>query len=249
MINYTTFYILRILNDDFFVSGTGAKFVWNVEDKAIESDDNGDLFDTDARREKAREDGLDNFAEELYKTYQTECGGNALGMNRIVPSSEAAEILTKYHQETRREAVKKFNSDVLDPSVGVISKIAVTADRFAALHSVGCGKKLLDGYDAEWGVAKAKHSLESYFKLQELKLKLPTEDTEKVKDDISRLTRTLKKYGGETTIGVIERSNKWLEDKAKKIVSSAKEMEIVDFEYKKDATKPAMYVWLVKEGE
>jgi hypothetical protein len=248
MLTYTTFYILRMLEDDFFIQGTGARFLWYVSDKVDLVERNDSFFDFTGGPDKIRAQKIESFANRLLQIRKDCTRAAAEEKAQVIPAGKANDVLLDYYVETQNRARKMFNEDALDPEVGLVGKIAANSFKLAALHAIGCNRSGLAGEaitieDAEWAIHKANQSVSDYEKLEPIKKRLFGEkEISTHYSDWRTMLRVIDSHGGQASRTDIINSTGWDKIDIDKLENTMLEADIVEKYIEKGVTKPTIYL-------
>ncbi len=171
----TTYYLLTIMTDDFFLQGTGNRILWILDEELYPMDiekEEGKFF-WDLNRETEFNNKMDELVIKLMNV-------RYLPEGIIMPNYAAGIMLDRYRIEMYNEAVKKFNEDILNKDANLISRLAQNSMKLALAHAIG--RYAVDDRgtyhdvtqleiveeDAKWAIEKTRKHYEYYKRMWEV---------------------------------------------------------------------------------
>jgi len=241
----TTFYLLKLMKtDDFFLQGTGCRFLWDVETERdfIELDHPSEGFDFFLQYDRRieRDEKLDSFVNKLVSLHikMNNIADSCYGEIKVLDlEDEALAALTKFRVDKINQATRLFNENVLNPDVGYIARLAENAIKLAGIHCVSrCYDDQLEILDmevsiedVEWAIEKVEYHYEMYLKLKEIREEIQRDfSTRGHKSDFDRILWIIEKNGGRANITQIMQGTHWLRTDVTKILQAMIDSKIIE---------------------
>lgn len=233
----TTPYLLRLMRtDDFFLQGTGCRFLWDLDLSRSKVDENsvsGAIFFLDPAQREQLSKELERYVHELVKLRRiTENVAEISSINKGIlnMSMEAAAELGKYRLQKINQAVDLFNENVLNADTGYVMRLAENAIKLAGLHCVSRSYKdemsVLEGMevskeDVDWATAKTEHHFKMYLALKELRDKIHRDkSTWSHQTDFQKVLNCIDAKGGSASISQVMHRTGWLTKEAQVIIKA-----------------------------
>jgi len=238
----TTFYLAKLLKregDDFFIQGTGCRFLWDLDFRRELMDEDPSqaiewFLDPFSREELMAE--LDGYIEELALLHSkieeiSEISQYKDGIFILRPTMEAAVELYKYRVETINRAICLFNKDLTNPDSGYIARLAQNAIKLAGVHYLGRvyqdlslsnNEELpqIELEDVRWAIKKMEHHFRMYVKLKEISEEATSKLTSGYQADWQKVLDTIDSKGGKASISDIMKRTRWKSKHALEILQS-----------------------------
>ncbi len=179
-VSATTTYLLSLMDETFFLQGTGNRILWifdDLEEKRMLDVDKEAMkmdFWWSVEDEQKNQKTLDELAHKLITIRRLPESPFLITLD-----APASMMLDKYRLTKYNDALAKLQVDILDIDGGMISRLAENAMRLAMIHCVGryalesyetgpqyvIDKMEINSHDAEWAIAKVERHFEHYVKL------------------------------------------------------------------------------------
>ena len=227
-VSATTYYLLTIMDDDFFIQGTGNRILWildenreeiNVDEEAMKAN-----FWWGIKDDKAFYQEHNNLIEKLLKI-------QLLPEGLILIEPEASVILDKYRLTKWNEAIRIFNKNRLNMDANFISRLAQNAMKLALIHCVG--RYVLDDidtqqmevnqYDAQWAIDKMERHFNYYIEMMRLAPEIRKSHTKNYRNDQERVLYWIdefEKKGKKITFTGLMDQTSWMREDLQKILES-----------------------------
>jgi hypothetical protein len=241
----TTFYICKLMkDDDFFLQGTGCRFLWDVDLNRNNGKMTGleaaSFFINDPSGKEKRDAELEKIANKLVSLYKytekasemSRSGVLILGLSMV-----AMRILGEFMIKQREDAEYLFNRDVLNPDVGYITRQIENGIKLSAIHCLGryyddigtLDPPEISKEDVDWAIAKVRYHYDMYSKLREIRDSIILDNpTRGHKSDMRRVLDLIERHGGYVNISKIMQSMGWKSDDALSILQIMVQTELIE---------------------
>lgn len=241
----TTFYLLRLMKtDDFFLQGTGNRFLWDVDYERSEieiTDHDVSSFFLDREAREKREEELMAFVHRLARLREVmtrKASDYAKdGKCLLILDLESIKLLGTYRLEKINQATRIFQEDILNPDTGYVARLAQNAIKLAGIHAVGRNyMELINSAEAdvlpedvEWAINKVEHHLKMYHKLKEIRDQLHADfSTRGHQTDFQKVMSAIEVNSGKANITQIMQRTGWLKKDAWPILESMITTEMIE---------------------
>ena len=182
-VSATTYYLLTLMTDDFFIQGTGNRILWIVDDEVQKVVDiEGELlkgnFLWNVGEDLTFDERLNYFTGMLMRIRQLPEGVVSFTPNAAIKMD--AYRIAKFNQ-----AADHFLKDVLDKDANLIARLAQNAMKLALIHCVGryvsddlflyengdrkrISEIVIDVEDVVWAIEQQEMHLEFYRRLKKI---------------------------------------------------------------------------------
>jgi len=227
----TTYYLLTLMTDDFFIQGTGNRVMWILDDTKEK---------VDVEKEAISAGFFWGIEEDQEFRQQLEHLANKLLNIRLLPegvvqlSFNASVMLDRYRLMKYNDAVDLFSEDLLNKDANFIARLAQNAMKLALIHCVGRYAWEYDQddpprsmeigeQDARWAIEKMERHLKHYNKMRTIAARVRKTTTRSFKDDQTRVIYTIQRLEGKgekVTKTKIMQSTGWLKDDCQAILDA-----------------------------
>lgn len=234
----TTYYLLTMMNDDFFIQGTGNRILWIFDDLRQEIDIEAALIESNffwgINESHEFDEQIKLLAQKLYIIRSLPEG--------VIPfDPDAGVILDRYRLTKYNEAVKHFNIDLLDKDANLIARLAQNAMKLALTHCIGRYAELqyngdpvlsmsVSKHDVTWAIQKMEKHLQHYLTMKDVASRVRNTTARSYATDYDRVVYIIKKFkqGGETTTKTrIMQQTRWNSEETAKILASMTEANLI----------------------
>lgn len=225
----STYYLLTLMTDDFFLQGTGNRILWILDEemqiKNIQEEE-GKFF-WDANKEIAFENKMKEIVEHLMNI-------RYLPEGIIMPDMAAGIILDRYRLEMYNEAVNKINKNLLDKDANLVSRLAQNAMKLALVHALGRYAQderntyqlqdlIVNEEDANWAVAKTRKHFAYYIRMWELASTIKTGSIKSYLTDQERtiyIAKKVIKRGEKFTARILRQQTGWSKEDCQRLIDT-----------------------------
>jgi hypothetical protein len=221
-VSATTYYLLTLMNEAFFIQGTGNRVIWTLDDLALKEEI--DLEDINAATgyfygqedEDKEEKEIVRLAGELLKIRE-------LPEGIIIGNFDAGINLWRYAVEKKNEALRIAKKDILNKDSNLYARLGELAMRLTAIHCVGRYAKYprdelpqileFNEEDTNWAKAKMERHLNHYMKMLEIWARVKDTRTYSYKADQDRVLLIIQKFEKEDerlTVSKLAQQTGWL---------------------------------------
>ena len=219
-VSASTYYMLTLMGDDFFIQGTGNRILWIVDEKREEVDIEKEVllakFFWNPEDEVSFRHLLDNLVGKLANIRK-------LPEGVVMLTFDASIELDRYRLQKYNEAVRISNINPLDKDGNLIARLAQSAMRLAGIHCIGryaweydpedpISKMEISKEDAQWAIAKAERHYNHYKRMYDLVPAIKRSLTKNYTNDHEQILYLLPKIdeeGNKTTFAQIMRKTGW----------------------------------------
>jgi len=196
-VSATTYYLLTLMTDDFFLQGTGNRILWIVDDE-IEKVENVEEeilkgeFLWKVRDEEWFEERMNYFTQMLMRIRDLPAGV-------VTFDPTAGLLIDAYRVEKYNQAADHFLKDVLDKDANFIARLAQNAMKLSLIHCVGRyvmddvylfngGRRrieelIISEEDVRWAIELTEIHLEFYKRLKQIASRVMATETRDYKVD------------------------------------------------------------------
>ena len=249
-VSATTFYLLKLMDVDFFIQGNGTRILWCFDDQHDPEEmtpEEIDSFFTDIIRMNESERRLFELVDELVRLRRMVLTArNGL----IILSIDAMRMLSRYRLEKKNFSISLYKTDWLNPDANYISRLAQNAMKLAAIHCMGRytgvdiwddAHVMLTDVDAQWGISKVENYFKSYLKIRDAMALMSSESqTSSFQADHQKVLRVIDKWGGQASKSQLISTTRW---RLKELDNTLEDMVtagIIDFTEVRTAGRPAV---------
>lgn len=172
----TTYYLLKLMTEDFFIQGTGNRIMWTFDDlndrhlldehdEVMSAEFFWGIDDEDKYNER-----LGELARKLIKIYSLPEGLMSFNFG-------ASVMLDRYRVGKYNIALTKIKKDLYDIDANLMSRLAENAIKLSMIHCVGRAvldedagypviKLEIDEEDAKWAIEKMDRHFDHYVKMR-----------------------------------------------------------------------------------
>lgn len=225
----TTYYLFTIMEDDFFIQGTGNRILWILDDKREELDVDKEAmkgsFWWGIDEESEFYKHHNNLIEKLLKI-------DKLPKGLVRMDFDAGIMLDRYRVEKYNQAVRIFNKNRLNMDANLIARLAQNAMKLALIHCVGrhvlkdiddINYMEVSQTDAQWAINKMERHFTYYMDMMRLAPELRKTYTKSYKNDQERVLFWIdewEKKGNKITKTGLMNQIGWLKDDMQKILEA-----------------------------
>lgn len=255
----TTYYLLTLMTDDFFIQGTGNRILWILdvvrEKVDIEKEALSGTFFWGIKEEQEFENRMNFLVSKLM---------NIMSLpEEVIPLSlEAGIALDRYRLEKYNEAVELFSDDLLNKDANLVARLAQNAMKLALVHCIGryawdydpsdpVESMEITERDALWAIEKMEKHLVHYHQIREVSARVRltttrsyTSDQDRVMYVIDRLTKT----GVEPTKTKIMQQTGWLKDDCQAVLDSMVAIGIIGQKTSIATQKKTTYYYIIDKS-
>jgi hypothetical protein len=219
-VSATTYYILTVMSDKFFLQGTGTRVLWILDHELTTVDVEKEASTMDFFWGEAQ---LSSFEARMSELATRLMNIRYLPEGVIVPSFDASVALDKYRLNMENLAAELFSQDILNVDANLIGRLAQNAMKLALCHCIGRYAMEERGSvtepmeisleDANWGISKMERHLEYYRLMQEVASVIRETTTRSYKTDQDRVLYVvdrLSRRGDKVTVSELARQTGWL---------------------------------------
>lgn len=236
----TTYYLLTLMGDDFFVQGTGNRILWILDDVMQKVDVQKEALSGEFfwAPEKKKE-----FDEKLATMVQMLMNIQELPEDLVEMDLDASILLDKYRLDKYNDAVDLFLADLLDKDANLMARLAQNAMKLALIHCVGryaldergstYESMMIMPEDATWAIEKMERHYLYYKKLREVAARIRETTTRSYKTDQERilyLIDRLELRAEKLTANRLRQQTGWLKEDCQKVLDTMvanKEIRVV----------------------
>lgn len=253
----TTYYLLTLMSDDFFIQGTGNRPLWILDDtrKKVDVDVEalkGEFF-WGIEEDRDFNQRMSNLAERLMLVRRLPEG--------LIPLSlEASIALDKYRLQKYNDAVDKFSVDLLDKDANLIARLAQNAMKLALVHCIGRYAFDYDKddppmnmeiniHDANWAIEKMEKHFDHYSRMRFVASRVRGTTTRSYSSDQERVVYTIKRLEGEgkkITKTIIMQATGWLKDDCQAILDAMLATKQIEMYHEVSGTRKVTYYTVPK---
>lgn len=235
----TTTYLFKLMNEDFFLQGTGNRIKWIFDDL-----EDRQLVDVEKEVMKTEFFWVPHDEDEYYRRLN-ELAQKLISI-RDLPSGvmlfdeDSSIILDRYRLECYNKALVKIQKNLFDIDANLMSRLAENAIKLAMIHCVGrtinsleegehIGRLFIKNVDALWAVQKMDRHLEHFTKMMAESIKHRKGAIRIYKIDQERVLSEIE--GNQTlTVSKLSATTGWSsEDTLKLVAQMVKNKQIIMF--------------------
>jgi len=229
-VSATTYYLLTLMDEEFFMQGTGNRILWIVDEEMLYMDveenvetmqffwtvDNMVLYDR----------AMDSFTQQLVNVLHLPDG-------LVNVSFGASVMLDRYRLHMHNRAVDKHKHDLLNIDANYIIRLAQNAMKLSLVHCVGRYAQDPRGTvretmevsieDTKWAIMKVERHYYYYNRLWAIASRVRKGTTKEYKDDIGRVLYLVDRQcdsGERLTATALRQNTGWLRDDCTKILDT-----------------------------
>ncbi len=254
----TTFYLLTLMDDSFFIQGTGNRILWILDDVRskidVEKETLEGKFFWGIEEDEKYEQLLMNLVGKLMNI-------RSLPEGIVTMSLDASIELDRYRATKYNEAVELFTTDLLNKDANLIARLAQNAMKLSLIHCVGryawthdpnfpVASMEISKEDALWAIAKMERHLVHYGKLRVVSARVRETTTRSYLSDQERVRYTIKRFEGENkkvTKTMIMQATGWLKDDCQAILDAMLATEQIEMYTGMSGIKKVTYYTLPKK--
>jgi hypothetical protein len=243
----STYYLLTIMTDDFFLQGTGNRILWILDEELypVDLEKEGGKFFWDLNRELEFNNKMDELVVQLMNV-------RYLPEGIIMPNYAAGFMLDSYRIEMYNEAVEKFNKDLLNKDANLISRLAQNAMKLALAHAIGryaeddrgtyqdVTNLEINVDDATWAIAKTRRHFEYYKRMWEVASTIKTGTMKTYKADQERVLFILERIegqGNKMTAAKLKKATGWDNTECQKLLDTMLSNGMIKYDKYQSKTK------------
>lgn len=163
----TTYYLLTLMRDDFFIQGTGTRILWILDDVRekidVEEETMRASFWWGVDEEKKHTQKIDEIVDTLIRI-------DDLPKGLVQMDFDAGVMLDRYRAEKYNQAVELFNENRLNMDANLVGRLAQNAMKLALIHCVGryvmdeatYNSLEVNKEDAQWAIDKMEKHYNHY---------------------------------------------------------------------------------------
>jgi len=171
LLSTTTPYLFRIMKPEFFIQGTGNRFlfVW-VEEVKAKTTTGEELFPDWARIEE-RDRRIEEFADVLAGVWKS-------NINYLVPDRDASELLASYRNQLEVKAVGLYRKDMYDVMHSYVHRLFEYAVKLSGLKAASrsviamakttLNEMLIGESDVRWAINKVNEHFGQFERMVEV---------------------------------------------------------------------------------
>lgn len=254
----STYYLLKLMDDDFFIQGTGNRILWifdDVRDKVdVEQEAMEAKFFWGIEEKEQFERQLDHLAEQLMTIKDLPEG--------VVPMDvDASVVLDRYRLNMYNRAVELFSNDLLDKDANLVARLAQNAMKLSLIHCIGRyawdydpddppSAMEINTKDAHWAIEKIERHFEHYQKMKETASRVRETMMKSYTTDQDRIVYVIKRQEAldkKVTITVLMQQTGWLSEDLQKILGSMMKTRQIKMYTELRGTKKVAYYTLLEQ--
>jgi len=208
----TTPYLFTVMNRSFFMQGTGNRFLYIFDNPSTVEESTAEEFFISPYRE------MDRY-EAQFASYARRLNEIALNVPRAVGfMPDAAEIMVKYHNKKRKQAMEIFKREYLNIDYSYIVRLPEFAIKLAGLHCISYNEKTLHeigelliwDHNVKWAIEKVEDHWNYYRKMMDVwssiaqQKEVVSEETE-----LEYVLSKLRRLGGSASRSRLRRELGW----------------------------------------
>ncbi len=254
----TTFYLLTLMDDSFFIQGTGNRILWIVDDTRSKVDIEKETLAADffwgIEEDQEYKQRLDSLVQKLMNIRK-------LPEGIVTLTFDASIVLDRYRLRKYNEAVELFTADLLNKDANLIARLAQNAMKLSLIHCIGryawdhdpnfpVASMEISKEDALWAISKVERHLVHYNKLRVVAARVRPTTTRSYLTDIERVKYTIKRFEGEgkkVTKTMIMQSTGWRKDDCQAILDAMLATNQIKMRQDKSGTKMVTYYELPED--
>jgi len=227
----TTYYLLTLMTDDFFIQGTGNRIIWILDDIREKIDVEKEAitagFFWGIEEDQDFKDRLGHLAGKMMNIRHLPEGVVQLSFN-------ASVMLDRYRLVKYNDAVDLFSEDLLNRDANLIARLAQNAMKLALVHCIGRYAWEYDPddpplrmevteQDAKWAIEKMERHYVHYTKIRSVSARVRKGPTRSYADDQERVIYVIARLIGEgkkATKTMIMQATGWLKDDCQAILDA-----------------------------
>lgn len=256
----STYYLLKLMDDDFFIQGTGNRILWIFDDIRDKIDVEKEMLEAKffwgIDEKKQFDQLLDNLAARLVNIKELPEGVIPIEIN-------ASIMLDRYRLNMYNKAVELFTGDLLDKDANLIARLAQNAMKLSLIHCIGRyawdfdrddipRQMEINSKDAQWAIDKIERHFNHYHRMKDTASRVRETTTRSYLVDIQRVRQIvmrLEQAGNKVTKTKIMQQTGWLKAPCQAILDAMIATKQLTMYTSISGTRKVTYYTLPKTGE
>jgi len=226
----TTYYLLKLMGEDFFLQGTGNRILWILDDEIKELDVQKEMeslkFFWGQDKEIEYNNKILNLTQKLINIRH-------LPEGLVDVDITASAVLDRYRLEKLNQAIRLFSDDLINKDANLISRLAQNAMKLALVHCIGRyamdergtvhERMTIMQEDADWAVDKMERHFAYYKKMWTIAVRVREGKMKSFKDDQERVIYILDRLelkGQKLTPNILRQQTGWMRDECAKLLET-----------------------------